>query len=57
MPELSKPPFHTLPYDELMAKLRSLTNLRVVEDPASPTGYKLEIGPFPGWATVPDWQP
>jgi WD40 repeat protein len=55
MPELSKPPLHTLPYDELMAKLRAMTNLQVVEDSASPTGYKLEIGPFPGWKDVPTW--
>jgi len=27
----------------------------VVEDPASPTGYKLDIGPFPGWKDVPTW--
>ena len=33
MPDLSKPPFHTLPYDELMARLRALTNLQVLEDP------------------------
>jgi WD40 repeat protein len=55
MPDLSKPPLHTLPYDELMAKLRSLTNLEVVEDKAAATGYKIEIGPFPGWKDVPTW--
>jgi WD40 repeat protein len=55
MPDVTKPPLHTLPYDELMAKLRALTNLQVVEDPASPTGYKLDIGPFPGWKDVPTW--
>jgi len=38
-----------------VAKLDSLTNLRVVEDPAAPTGYKVEIGPFPGWKDVPTW--
>jgi WD40 repeat protein len=57
MPDLSKPPLHTLPHDELLAKLRSLTNLRAVRDPASDTGWKTEIGPFPGWAVVPEWQP
>jgi WD40 repeat protein len=57
MPDLSKPPLHTLPHDELLAKLRSLTNLRAVRDPSSDTGYKLEIGPFPGWNDVPEWQP
>jgi WD40 repeat protein len=55
MPDLSKPPLHTLPYDELMSKLRSFTNLEVVEDEASSTGYRLEVGPFPGWKDVPSW--
>ncbi len=54
-PDLSKPPFHTLPHAELMARLRALTNLAVVEDKVAPTGYKLEIGPFPGWRDVPTW--
>jgi len=49
------PPLQTLPYEELLTKLRSLTNLRVVTDAASATGYKLEAGPFPGWANVPVW--
>jgi WD40 repeat protein len=55
MPDLSRPPLHTLPHDELMAKLRSLTNLQVVEAAASPTGYRLDIGPFPGWKDAPTW--
>jgi hypothetical protein len=46
---------HTLPYDEPMARLDRLTNVRVVEDPAAPTGYKLDIAPFPGWKDVPTW--
>ena len=53
MPE--GPPLHTLPYDALVARLRSLTNLRVVPDAASATGYKLQPGPFPGWANAPVW--
>jgi WD40 repeat protein len=57
MPDLSKPPLHTLPHGELLAKLRSLTNLRAVRDQASDTGWKLEVGPFRGWAVVPTWQP
>jgi WD40 repeat protein len=57
MPDLSKPPLHTLPHDELVAKLESLTNLRAVPDPGSDSGWTIEIGPFPGWATVPEWQP
>jgi len=32
MPDLSKPPLHTLPREELIAKLKTLTNLRVVRD-------------------------
>jgi hypothetical protein len=55
MPDLSKPPLHTLPYDELIAKLKTLTNLRVVRDEESSTGWKVEVGPFPGWETVPTW--
>jgi hypothetical protein len=55
MPDLASAPFHTLPYDALMVRLDALTNLRVVEDPASSTGYRLEIGPFPGWKDVPTW--
>jgi len=48
MPDLSQPPLHTLPIDEFLLELHSLTNLRVVEDPDSPDGWKLEIGPFSG---------
>jgi WD40 repeat protein len=55
MPDLDKPPLHTLPHDELIAKLQSLTNLRAVEDSASPSGWSIEIGPFPGWEEVPEW--
>jgi len=55
MPDLSKPPLHTLPREELIAKLKTLTNLRVVRDEESTSGWKLEVGPFPGWETVPSW--
>ena len=55
MPDLSKPPLHTLPRAELLAKLRTLTNLRAVRDPASAAGWKIEVGPFPGWKDVPTW--
>ena len=55
MPDLSKPPLHTLPRNELIAKLRSLTNLRVVRDGESPAGWTLTHEPFPGWETVPTW--
>jgi WD40 repeat protein len=55
MPDLSKPPLHTLPLEELLGKLRSLTNLRVVADPSAASGWKVEVGPFPGWKNVPTW--
>jgi WD40 repeat protein len=48
-------PFHTLPYDELLTRLRSFTNFRVVRDDAAETGYSVEYGPFPGWAVMPEW--
>ena len=48
-------PFHTLPYEEFLERLRALTNLRVVEDPESSTGYKLEAETFPGWENLPTW--
>jgi hypothetical protein len=55
MPDLSKPPLHTLPHDEPLARLHSLTNLRVVRAPESPAGWRIAIGPFPGWKDVPTW--
>ena len=55
MPDLSKPPLHTLPRDLLLEKLASLTNVRAVRDPASASGWKTEVGPFRGWRDVPAW--
>ena len=57
MPDLDKPPFHTLPYDELMARLKKLTNLRAVPDENSHTGYRVEpdFSAYHGWAEVPEW--
>jgi WD40 repeat protein len=55
LPDPSEPPFQTLPREELLARLRALTNLRAVPDPSSATGYKIEAGPFPGWASLPEW--
>ncbi len=54
MPDLSKPPLHALPLDNLIAKLKSLTNLRVVRDPESAEGWKVELDPFPGWKDIPE---
>jgi WD40 repeat protein len=48
-------PFHTLPYEEILGRIRALTNLRVVAEDASDTGYRVEAGPFPGWAKLPEW--
>lgn len=55
MPDLDGPPLHTLPHDELITKLKSLTNLRAVRDGESSTGWSIEVGPFPGWEEVPTW--
>jgi len=55
MPDLDEPPLHTLPLKELLAKLESLTNVRVVRDAESAEGWKVELDPFPGWAEVPTW--
>ncbi len=55
MPDLDRPPLHTLPHGDLLATLRSLTNFRAVRDPAAPNGWRIEIGPFPGWRHVPTW--
>ncbi|HVS01449.1 MAG TPA: WD40 repeat domain-containing serine/threonine-protein kinase [Thermoanaerobaculia bacterium] len=51
MPE--GPPLHTLPLTELLERLRSLTNYRVVADPEAPSGFRLELAPAPGWAAEP----
>ncbi len=45
-------PLHTLPYETLLQWLRASTNLRLVEDPGSLTRYRVDPGPFPGWAKV-----
>jgi WD40 repeat protein len=49
------PPLHTLPHGELMGRLRSLTNLRVLPDPAAPNAYRVVPGPFRGWRSAPGW--
>jgi WD40 repeat protein len=55
MPDLSKPPLHTLPRSELITKLETLTNIRLVRDAESSTGWKLDHVPFKGWGTAPTW--
>jgi WD40 repeat protein len=36
----------------LITRLRTMTNLRAVPDATSPMGYRIEVGPFPGWAAA-----
>jgi len=48
-------PLHTLPREDLLAKLRSLTNYRVVPDEGSASGYRLEFDVLPSWETAPMW--
>ena len=57
MPDLTSAPLHTLPHDELMVRLESLTNLRAVPDAESHSGYRIEADftAYRGWETVPDW--
>jgi WD40 repeat protein len=55
MPDLSKPPLQTLPHDVLLAKLRSLTNVRAVREANDPSRWTFELAMFPGWETVPSW--
>ena len=55
MPDMEQQPLHTLPHEDLLTRLRALTNVRVVEDEASSTGYQLDYAPFPGWEKVPEW--
>jgi hypothetical protein len=51
----SPTPPNTLPHEELLSKLKYLTNVRVVEDKGSLAGYRLDLGPFPGWEALPSW--
>jgi len=55
MPDLTTPPLHSLPHEEFLDRMGKLTNLRVVPDEESPTGYGLHHTPFPGWESLPDW--
>jgi WD40 repeat protein len=55
MPHIDEPPLHTLPHEELLARLRTITNVRVVQDEASSTGYRVDYSLFPGWEKVPEW--
>jgi WD40 repeat protein len=50
---LEERPLHTLPHGELLARLRSFTNYRVVPDPAAAGGYRPDFEPFAGWSRKP----
>jgi len=55
VPDLKQPPMFRLPRAELLQELRSRTNLRVVKDPGSTSGWSFELEPFPGWDEVNSW--
>ncbi|HUL78520.1 MAG TPA: WD40 repeat domain-containing protein [Vicinamibacteria bacterium] len=55
VPDVTRTPLHRRSQEELLATLHSWTNLRAAKDPQSPTGWKLEPGPFPGWEALPHW--
>lgn len=57
VPDVTKTPPHKRPHAEFLAMLRSSTNLRVVSDSQSSTRWKLDVGPFPGWAKLPERWP
>ena len=55
VPDTSKPPPHSLPLSELLAKMDSLTNLRMIRDDGMPNGWRTKVKRFPGWQSLPDW--
>ena len=54
VPDTSKPAPHTLDRKRFLALLRSKTNLQAVPDTQSPTGWKIDRGPFNGWGNPVD---
>lgn len=55
VPDVTKTPLHRRTHEQFLATLRSWTNLRVVCDTRSSTGWKLEVDPFDGWSKLPRW--
>ena len=55
MPDVTKPPLHTLPYAELLAKLDALTNLRVVRDAVVLHRLEARRRPLPRLEGRADW--
>ncbi|HEY7513094.1 MAG TPA: WD40 repeat domain-containing protein, partial [Vicinamibacteria bacterium] len=57
VPDLTRMPFHRRSHEEVLAVLRSWTNLRAVAAPNQPTGWELKPeGRFEGWETLPTWE-
>ncbi len=54
-PGTAETPFHLLPYEELLARLRASTNIRVVPDADAESGYRVDTAEFPGWKDLPSW--
>jgi hypothetical protein len=48
-------PLHALHSTSGWPSTAPLTNLRVVADPASATGHRVEPGPLPDWKEAPTW--
>jgi WD40 repeat protein len=48
-------PLQEMEYNELLEKLRSLTNLRAVKDATISKGYQLEFSDFQGFDPPPSW--
>jgi WD40 repeat protein/predicted Ser/Thr protein kinase len=55
VPNVATPPLHRRSHEDLLALLRTHTNLVALPAPLSSTGYRLEAGPFHGWASLPKW--
>jgi WD40 repeat protein len=53
VPDVTQTPPHKRSHEDFLAMLRSWTNVRVVRDENSPTGWRLDADPFPGWAKPP----
>ena len=54
VPDVSKTPLHVLPHDELLARLKTLTNHRIVPVDRARSGYRQVLDPFPGWKDLPE---
>jgi WD40 repeat protein len=55
VPDLDRVPLNALSHEELIARLKKLTNLRVVPDESSDNGYRLDFAASHGWETIPTW--